>query len=116
MFNKIPYGTYLLFWLKTKIKYLLFWFKTKIPPKILLLLLKKCVFGLDPGKIPGSGSVKNESGSATLLHTYSILDPRSHLEVEGLEELGAGALGQLGGPVPRVDVLAQLLTHSNYQF
>ena len=52
------------------IKFLLFWLKTKASPKILLLPLKNVFFCLDPDpdcrKIPGSGSVKKESGSATL--------------------------------------------------
>ena len=71
-FNKIPTGTGT-FLLKTKIKYLLFGLKTKISSKILLFPLKKCVFFLDPDweKIPGSGSVKTEHGSATLLPTLA---------------------------------------------
>jgi len=57
LFNKIPYLTYFLVENKNKIP--TFLVENKISPKIVLLLLKKCVFGPDPdfGKIPGS--VKN---------------------------------------------------------
>jgi len=67
MFNKIRY---LLDWLKTKIKYLLFGLITKISPKIFFALEKSGIRIRNPdpdwGKSPGSGSVKNESGSDTL--------------------------------------------------
>ena len=57
----VLYNTYLLDWLKTKIKYLLFGLKTEISTKILLLPLKKMCFLSGSGlqKNPGSGSVKN---------------------------------------------------------
>ena len=69
LFSKIPTGYF--FCCKKKIKYLLFGLKTKISPKILLSPLKNvffCCLDPDPNweKIPGSGFVKNESGSATL--------------------------------------------------
>ena len=69
LFNKIQY---LLNWLKTKIKYLLFGLKTKISPKILFLPLDVFASGLEK-KNPGSGTVKNESGSETLQVGRSII-------------------------------------------
>ena len=67
LFNKIPT-------VPDRLKKLLFGLKTKISPKILLLPLIFFFFARIRirNKIPGSGSVKNESGSATLEETHSV--------------------------------------------
>ncbi len=43
------------------------------------------------------------------IFSYFLFSDCPYLEVECLEELRAGPLGELRGPVARVDMLAQLL-------